>query len=191
MGNALEHWEASYDRVLLWARDYWRTRVRQLADFEDRVADTIALIWANYSELDRKGRQPWLFIESISRYACLHVKAGRKLGGRRGTRDVLSPYARERGRVRVTALDRDGTSATDRRLGSLTLDRHADPAALAAFRIDFPLWLETLTRRQRDVVDCLLSGDNTKEAAHHLRVTPAFISQNRRTLMERWTVFTA
>ena len=63
------------------------------------------------------------------------------------------------------------------------------PADLAAFRIDFPDWLGTLSGRDRRIVEDLAFGERTGDVAVKYGVSPSRISQMRRQLQEGWEAF--
>ncbi len=65
------------------------------------------------------------------------------------------------------------------------------PDEQAAFRIDFPAFLESLTDRDRRVAEDMMSGDTTLDLAARHRVSPARISQLRREFKDDWEAFTA
>jgi hypothetical protein len=51
---------------------------------------------------------------------------------------------------------------------------------LAAFRVDFAVWLRTLTRRDRKIIGAMVSGDGTTGVAGRFGISPGRISQLRR-----------
>ena len=71
----------------------------------------------------------------------------------------------------------------------LVTDRHVDPADLAASRIDFPAWLETLKRRDRKIAMKLAFGEQPGRVARKFRLTAGRISQLRRELHDAWNRF--
>ena len=81
-------------------------------------------------------------------------------------------------------------------LGNLVADillAIADPriavADQAAFNLDFPVWLTTLTKVKRRAAELLASGYTTNAVAQLLRLCPARVSQLRRELAVSWAVF--
>jgi DNA-binding NarL/FixJ family response regulator len=64
-----------------------------------------------------------------------------------------------------------------------------NPARIAAVHIDFTEWLNTLSHRQRELVNLLASGESTADAARQLGCTPGNISQYRRRLAESWYAY--
>jgi hypothetical protein len=66
-----------------------------------------------------------------------------------------------------------------------------DPRDLVAVRLDYAAWLQTLTPRERELLEAFLLRERTKDLARRFRVTAARISQIRRELLEFWQAFTA
>lgn len=65
----------------------------------------------------------------------------------------------------------------------------SDPAKLAALRIDYSEWLQSLPDRPRQIAEALASGEATGELAKTLGCSPARISQIRRELEAHWIEF--
>jgi hypothetical protein len=59
----------------------------------------------------------------------------------------------------------------------------------AAFRLDFPAWLKTLTARERQIVRAMSVNERTKELSRRFKVTPGRISQLRREFSDDWRRF--
>src|SRR5207253_2011318 len=62
----------------------------------DRVAEAIALAWRHFAALSARGRRPEQFVTTLALRCTQAVRAGRRLAGCEGARDVLSPVARAR-----------------------------------------------------------------------------------------------
>jgi hypothetical protein len=60
----------------------------------------------------------------------------------------------------------------------------------AAFRIDFPEWLTSLSARDRRIVDKLASGEGTGTVARMFGVSASRVSQLRKELKASWLEFT-
>ena len=54
----------------------------------------------------------------------------------------------------------------------------------AAFRVDFPRWLKSLSGRDRRLAEQLMIGARTLDTAHRFRMSPARVSQLRRELCD-------
>ena len=61
-------------------------------------------------------------------------------------------------------------------------DRHSTPAEVAATRIDFRAWLESLPERTRHVAETLATGEATSHVARMFGCSASRISQLRREL---------
>ena len=69
-------------------------------------------------------------------------------------------------------------------------DRHSTPADVAATRVDFRAWLESLPERTRRVAETLATGEATSHVARMFGCSASRISQLRRELYNAWRVFT-
>jgi FixJ family two-component response regulator len=68
-------------------------------------------------------------------------------------------------------------------------DHHAGPAEIAATRIDFGQWLNTLGSRRRRIAQVLATGETTSRVARQFRISPARVSQLRSELRAAWHAF--
>ncbi|MHB1037112.1 MAG: hypothetical protein ACYC35_20730 [Pirellulales bacterium] len=157
---------------------------------EEAVAATVALALASYLRLVEQGRQDVIFPSALARYAAAQVRAGRNLGGKLNCHEVLSHYAQRKKDFAVERLDR-----RDRHTGkwiAVAVEGHRMPVPdQAAFRIDYPRWLGSLSRRDRQVAKALSLGYSTQEVAGRFRISPARISQLRHELHGSWERFHA
>ncbi len=71
----------------------------------------------------------------------------------------------------------------------LVEDGRATPADLAASRIDFPAWLDTLSDRDRRLALTLSRNEKTGDTARKFKISPARVSQLRQELAARWKAF--
>jgi DNA-binding NarL/FixJ family response regulator len=133
------------------------------------------------------GKEPALFPNMVATYAAARAKVGRKVGnlgmGKQAT-DVFK--AARMGRVELSRLDN-----RQRWHEALTDNRQSPVPDQAAFRIDFPAWLDTLTDRDRKLAETLAMGHSAVEVAQQFGVSGARITQIRQQLMSDWDVFTA
>jgi hypothetical protein len=120
----------------------------------------------------------------LARYAIAQVNDGRKVGCRLNVRDVSSPYCQRRKRLTVERLDHyDSDEEAWREV--LIPDRTCTPAELAASRIDFPQWLDTLSRRDRKIAMILAGGETTKRTACKFHISRAKTYRRFRILSQR------
>src|SRR5262245_21836326 len=75
---------------------------------EEAVAEAIAIALVAYRRLVERGRQSIAYATPLARYAVLHVRGGRRVGGRQDQTDVLSPVAQRRHGFTVASLSRAG-----------------------------------------------------------------------------------
>lgn len=71
----------------------------------------------------------------------------------------------------------------------LIAKRRQSIADLAAFRIDFAVWLRTLTRRGRQIIHGLVAGERPSDLADRLGFSRDWMSQLRRRYQRDWQVF--
>ena len=123
-----------------------------------------------------------------ARFGVALYRGGRRVASRLNGRDVLSPYAQRKQKFGVQHLHRYCRRQNEWR-EVLVEDKRATPADVAAMRIDFADWLESLSRRQQRIANLLASGETTGGAAKQLRVSHGRISQIRRELEQSWQAF--
>lgn len=118
----------------------------------------------------------------LARYAVAQYHAGRHVGCQLNLHDVTSMYRQQRHEVAVATLS---PRAEDGRwLEILVEDRSSTRADIAASRIDFRAWLRCLPRPKRAAVKLLAGRATTIDAAKHLKLSQARVSQLRRKLKE-------
>ena len=155
---------------------------------EELVAEVVANSFSAFARLAERGKQDLAYAGPLALYAIRQVRAGRRVGGSRGTRDILSPrvIARE-GLIRVPMYERDQETGAWREF--LIEDRTAGPADTAAARIDFAAWFRSLVRRQRRIARTLAHGETTSTVARMFGVSAARVSQVRSELADSWAAF--
>ena len=155
---------------------------------EELINDVIAKAYVAFAELVARGKAALAYPTVLANYAVRQIRAGRQLGSRQNVRDALSSYSQRRKGFAVQPLfDRDAHGEWE----ELTEDRKANPADVAACRIDFRNWLSRLKRFKRQVALRLARGDSTSEAARYFRLSRARISQLRQELRASWNEFQA
>jgi len=88
----------------------------------------------------------------------------------------------------VQRLDRYDTKE-DVWIEAVVEDTHTPPPDQAAFRIDFPAWLDTLDRRRRRNALTLATGERPAEVAQQFGVSRAKVSQWRAEFRGGWAKF--
>lgn len=170
--------------------------VRCPASRDDLLAEAVGLAWIWSLRLARRGRDPSRFPISIARYAARAARAGRRVVGSESARDVLSSVARRRHGVRVGPLVPRSEPATGRfRFVSFDFDDALRENAVTPvprqveFRLDWPAFVSTLTRRNRTLVGYLACGYSTGETAARFRISAGRVSQLRREWHAQWIAF--
>lgn len=155
---------------------------------EDAISEVIANSLLAYVRLVERGRAEQATWSSLARYAICHFRAGRRVGAKLNVRDVCSPACRSRKGVRVERLDR-----YDEQHGAwhelLVEDRTCTPSELAASRIDFDTFLNSLSHRNRRIAETLASGESTSEVGQIFQLSKARVSQLRSELLRAWQDF--
>src|SRR5262245_38298246 len=152
-------WQAAFDQMLPAIERHARICFRHLkADRrEEAVQEVVCNACLAYARLFEQGRAEAATWSSLARYAVAQVRVGREVGAPLNGRDVLSPYARRRNGLTVERLDWfDPHENAWQEV--LVEDKTVTPADLAASRIDFPAWLDTLPQRDRGLAEALAKG---------------------------------
>ncbi len=147
---------------------------------EDAFAEVVASCYVAFDRLCTLDKQDLAYPSVLVRYAVAQYFAGRRVGNRFRKRDVFSP-ANKRPVLHI-----------DQRSGwhELLIDDHSTPVSdQAAFRIDFPAWLDSLSTKKRRVAEALAQGDSTNDVADEFGVSAGRISQLRREFAESWQEF--
>jgi hypothetical protein len=163
-------------------------RNHQQAQREELVAEATANALVAYARLAEQGRSEVASPSSLTRFAVAQVYSGREVGVTLNVRDVLSPHAQRQKKIAVERLHRfDKNEGAWKEL--LVESKTATPADLAASRIDFPVWLETLGEREREIAEELARGEATGAVSRRFGISPGRISQIRRELRDKWFAF--
>jgi hypothetical protein len=103
---------------------------------------------------------------------------------------VLSPACHLRYGVRVSRLfESRSADVVNGWQQTVMADRKVPVPDLAAFRIDFARWLQTLTLRDREIICAFSSGENTKLVAERFGLSEGRVSQLRRKFERLWQIF--
>ena len=163
------------------------------------LAEMRGVCWQWFIRLVRRGKGVTAFVSALATYAARAVHSGRRVCGHERAKDVLSPVARRRHGFRVeplpvstrspyedlyaTTLGQALQDAYEERLRDNTLTPVPDQAA---FRIDFPAWLATLTGRERRLIRAMARNERTKDLSRAFELSPGRISQLRRAFHDDW-----
>lgn len=141
-----------------------------------------------YRRLAQLGRTADAHPSTLTRYAVAHYRVGRRTGCPLNCRDIMSPYARYKKRIKVDRLDRRQAGSDDWQ-AILAEDRTAGPAEIAEYRIDVGDWLASLSRFHRRIARILATGETTSLTAKRMGLSSARVSQLRRELQQSWGRF--
>jgi hypothetical protein len=154
----------------------------------EAVAEAVAAALVSYVNLVKRGLGHRAFPSTVAHYAVNHVRNGRHVGGHENNTDVLSRSARRRRGFRVRSLNGCDWDQGPWREALLEDQRTPIPDQ-AAFRIDLPEWLRTLTQRDRQVAEMLATGEKTSKVAEKFGLSWGRISQIRQELHTAWNRF--
>lgn len=149
----------------------------------EAVEEVIANAFVAFSRLVQLGKADLAYPTPLAQYAIKQVRSGRRVGSKLCVNDVLSPYAQQRKRFDVARLDRQKDGEW---IEAIIPDDSRPVADQAAFRVDFPEWLDTLASRKRRIAKALSSGHRTKDVSRRFRLSPGRISQLRIELRLSW-----
>ena len=154
----------------------------------EAVQEALANAFVAYARLVERGKESLAFATVLARYAVAQVRTGRQVGGRLSIRDVSSGYAQYRKQFRLERLDR-----YDPEQGcwqeAVVEDYRTPVADQVSFRIDFPAWLNSLSRRDRKIAKDLADGQSTSEVARRFGLSLGRVSQLRREFERSWLAF--
>ena len=155
---------------------------------QEHVAEVVANAFCAFLRLAQLGKLSVAYPSALARYGVAQTKAGRKTGSKLNVNDVTSEYCQRQKGIVVERLDKfDGDENAWQEI--LIADRKANPADLAASRIDVPAWLKTLTRRNRRIAMKLAVGETTSRVARMFDLTDGRIAQLRKELKVGWEQF--
>jgi hypothetical protein len=155
----------------------------------DAIQEMRALAWKWFVRLARRGKNPGDFIVTFVRLVARAVNSGRRLAGMESAKDVMNPRTQKRQGFAVTRVPDVVAQSDSPWTDALKGNFATPPPDAAAFRIDFPQWLTTLSERDRRVVNRFILGERTNEMARRFGLSKARVSQLRREFSQRWARF--
>jgi hypothetical protein len=155
----------------------------------DAVAEVVALAWKWHLRLAERGKDATRFPSALATFAARAVRAGRRVCGREWARDVLSPSAQRRHHFAVECLPDFSTLGSNPLAEALVDNTQTPPPEQAAFRLDFPAWLQTRNERDRRLAEDLMTGERTQDVSTKFGLSPARVSQLRRDFHDDWQRF--
>jgi hypothetical protein len=164
-------------------------RLRCPAKKEDAIAEMVALAWKWCLRLAERGKDVRQFPSALATYAARAVHAGRRLCRMESGQDALSPLAQRRRGFVAAKLPDVGTLSGNPLSDALADNTVTPPDEQCAFRIDFPDWLRTRTKRDRRVIEDLMCGERTTDVSNKYGLSPGRVSQLRRQFLRDWERF--
>ena len=158
----------------------WRNEAK-----DDMLQEVVAHCFVAYHRLAQRGRVDLAFPSVLASFALRQVLSGRRVGGKRNVRDIMSRHAQRTHDITVERLDQfDGQEGEWKE--ALVEDRKAGPAETAAARIDFAAWLGSLASRDRRIAEMLATGEKTGVVAKRFGLTAGRVSQLRTFFESSW-----
>ena len=175
-------------RIRTHARVYFRS-VKCPVKKEDFIAETVALAWKWFKRLAEKAKDATQFASVLATYAARAVKWGRRVTGQLKAKDVMNERTQQRHGFTVSKLPDYSTLSTNPLVEALADNTRTPPPDAAAFRVDWPAWLRTRTRRDRRIIRDMMANERTKDLANKFKISRARISQLRREFCDDWNRF--
>jgi hypothetical protein len=189
--KAKADFERQRGRIEKHARIYHSHRVADADANEEMTAETTALAWKYWLRAVESGKDPNGFVSRIADFCARQVNMGRRLAGQESARSIHNPVTqRKRGIVITndTPPERDDGGSIIENLRDNTTTPTADAAA---FRIDFPNWLERIGKRKAGIAEDMAKGDGTADIAMKHKLSSGRISQLRLELKQDYDDFHA
>ena len=180
-------WHDRFLRLLPAIRRHAQVCFRQLPRQrrDEAIDEVVGSALVAYARLVELNKEDVAYASPLARYAVAQFRAGRRVGVRLNSRDVMSEYCQRRTGLVVERLDR-----FDRRAGQwqemLVEDRRSTPADVAAIKLDFRAWLTTLGKRDRQIAENLAIGESTNSVAEQFGISASRVSQLRRSFYDAW-----
>ncbi len=163
-----------------------RVEFRKHRDREELAADCVALAWKWFVRMAERGKDATRFPTAVATYVARAVRAGRRVTGQLPARDAMSEVAQKRHGFYVGKLP-DFTTLEANPIQEALIDNTlTPPCEQAAFRIDFPAWLATFSRRDRALIRDMDAGERTGVLARRYGLSPGRVSQLRRDACQSW-----
>lgn len=152
----------------------------------DKVAEVVAMAWVRWHSLIDRGEDPRPVAGAIAGYSISAVRAGFTLGTHKTTTDVLVPAAQRCHRFRVVRLTVNCSRKTNVSCRELIDPAAANPAELAAARVDWDEWSQSLPPVQRCACGYFVEGYTNHETARTMRIGTDRVKRARRKLKNSW-----
>lgn len=180
-------WRDRFEELLPRIERQARTAFRGLSpsEREEAICEVVANAFCAFRRLAELRKLDVAFAGALARFAIAQYRSGRRVGTSLCKSDVLASAERMRPGRTVTSLGGSDGEWCD----NIADDRRWSIPDQAAFRVDFPTWLRTLSNRNRRLVKFLGLGNRTCDAAEQFGLTPGRISQLRAEWKSAWEAF--
>ncbi len=182
-------WKRRFLELLPRIRNYAHFAFHSLnaSEREEAIAEVVASAVCAFCRLVQLGKAELAYAGPLARYGVAQYRTGRRVASRMNAGDVLSPININRKRVRIRSLN---PPVSDNSWGEGLVDNTQSPVPdQAAFRIDFPRWLEQLNNRDRRLAEFLAIGNSPSETATKTGLSRGRVSQLREELRTSWQQF--
>lgn len=172
--------------IVQYARRAFRDASAELR--EDLIQEVIANCLVAYVRLIERGKEDLAYPTVLAMFAIRQIKDGRRVGKRINIRDVYDQHAQIKGGYQLHHLG----APRDHRGGwreQLVENDRTPVADQVVFRIDFPMWLDSLSARDRRIVNELAVGERPGDVARRFGVSASRISQLRSEFQKSWEAY--
>jgi hypothetical protein len=153
---------------------------------EEAVAEMVALAWHWFLRMAQRGKDACAFPTVLAGFAARHVNRGRRLCGKERSTETLSSFSQQQHGFEVERLPLDASGSHNPLTEALHDNTQTPVPDQVAFRVDFPNWRRTRTKRDRRILDALMVGERPKTVARRLGLSPSRVAQLRRDFQEDW-----
>jgi hypothetical protein len=139
-----------------------------------------------------------IFIFTVAR----SVKCGRRLAGMHKSKDVLNTQTQQRFGFKVEALPASTATSQENLYALVNGQRDHDASEerlqdntvtpvpdQAAFRLDWPRFLNALSQRDQEMALFLSLGHSNKHASQKFKLSPGRVTQLRQQWLKEWRIF--
>ncbi len=184
-------WHEGFIKMLPRIERYARMAFRTLrADVrDDAICEVIANCLCAYHRLHERNQLHRAFASPLVRFAVAQYHAGRRVGTSQCSSDLYGMWMKNGGQFDIRSLGAPGEQSGGW-MECLTDNRRTPVPDQVHFRIEFPRWLRTQTRRDRQIAKWLSLGYSTGEVARQFKLSPGRVSQIRQAFHDSWNQFT-
>ncbi|MBL8794058.1 MAG: hypothetical protein JNM56_09135 [Planctomycetia bacterium] len=157
---------------------------------EEFVAETVALAWQWHLRMAAQGKDARQFVSVLATFAARAAKSGRKLAGMNKAKDAMNERTQMKRGFVVGKLP-DFSTLNTNPLAEALIDNTRTPIPDAIqFKLDFPAWRRTRSRRDRKIIYDMMLGHGTNHLARKHGLSASRISQMRNELKVDYEKYT-